>query len=141
MARRGGTHQVRCKEESGCREFALISYGSQRELRETLDQSFYKNYKCTRHRNPERVLGPENTAVQAVLIATDHWLPPMREGAEPRYVGRFWYPEGKTTGSGFNHSEAHKAYADDFPAGTRLVITAYVETPEVQALMAQEDSL
>lgn len=43
----------------------------------------------------------------------------------PNLAGLFW-----DDGSGFTHGTGYKAYADDFPPGTRLIITARIELPE-----------
>jgi hypothetical protein len=124
MTKRGGVLQFRCKAE-GCRESALISYDSKREAAELRARPYYIDYRCTRHSTPDKVLAPESGARQVVLVC-----------AEETY-GRFWRAEGETTGgNGFSFSEAHKAWAKDFPPGTRLYVTAYVVTPEQAALEA-----
>jgi hypothetical protein len=122
MGRRGGYQTFRCHTE-GCRESATVEYSTLRERAETAKSTYYSNWKCTRHRSPEKLLTPGGGAVQAVLVCYEE------------SYGRFWRPEGSTKGgNGFDFSTAHNAYADDFPVGTRLVITAYVETPDQAAL-------
>lgn len=127
MASRGGTLTIRCQTE-GCREASHVSYDTQREGREILATPYYQNWKCSQHSHPERYLTLENPANSIVLIATDGYYTNYK--GETSMTGRYWYPEGKTTGSGLNYSDAHYANADNFPAGTRLVVTAYTETPE-----------
>ena len=140
MSRRGGTVQIRCHTEN-CRETTLVAYDLQRERREIATSSYYQNWKCARHAKPERYLTPDNTANSVVLVATEKFYAGLR--GEQKSLGLFWVPEGKDTGSGYNFSEAHVAEAKNFPAGTRLVITAYVETPEQaeisRAVWAAED--
>lgn len=133
MGRRGGTMRYGCVHD-GCREARHVGYDSQREGRELAANSYYKNWRCAKHANPERYLTPENPANSAVLVATDLYRDDLR-GERVAY-GRFWIAEGKTTGSGLDTSGAHYAMAEHFPVGTRLVITAYTETPE-QAAIAQ----
>lgn len=133
MGRRGGTMRYGCKHD-GCREARHVGYDSQREGREIAATDYYKNWRCPEHANPERYLTPDNPANQAVLVATDGYITDFR--GEQKWTGRYWYPEGKTTGSGINFSAAHYVDAKNFPPGTRLVITAYTETPE-QAAIAQ----
>lgn len=122
-----------CKHD-GCREARHVAYDTQREGRELAADSYYKNWRCPAHANPERYLTPDNPANQSVLVATDGYITDFR--GEQKWTGRYWYPEGKTTGSGINFSDAHYVDAKNFPAGTRLVVTAYTETPE-QAAIAQ----
>jgi hypothetical protein len=138
MARRGGVLTRVCVADA-CRETTRISYSSKREANELLARDFYKNWKCNRHAQPEKVLSAENTANSVVLIATRRTYKNHR--GEERDLGLYWVQEGtEQSGNGFNFSDAHKAYADDFPEGTRLVVTAYVETPEQAAIAAEVDA-
>lgn len=137
MARRGGTLRINC-HTNGCREASFVSYDSQREAKELLAHSYYQDWKCSEHSHPERYLTPENPANSVVLVATDGYFTNYR--GEKEVSGRYWYPEGKTTGSGINFSDAHYVDAKNFPAGTRLVITAYTETPEQAEIARAVDS-
>jgi hypothetical protein len=127
MGRRGGRYTLRCHFE-GCRETGFFEYDSQRELSESLNSAYFKNWMCSRHNAPHKNLTHESTAKTAVLVAT-----------RSESGGQYWRLEGATTGSGVDSSSAHKAYAGDFPEGTRLVITAYVETPEQAAIATEVD--
>jgi hypothetical protein len=116
---------IRCGT-SGCAEHATYAYTSQREYREIWDRQQRNPYRCTRHREPEKVLRPDNPQTVEVLVA-------RRE----RY-GMFWRPEGVDVGgSGFSFGPGFNAHADDFPAGTRLVVTARVELPQDETQEAQ----
>lgn len=117
---------LRC-HKPGCTETGFAEYDTQRERME-ITSGRASTWMCGRHMDEHRNLTLESGAKTAVLVAT-----------KTEY-GQFWYPEGKTTGSGLNRSEAHKAYAEDFPEGTRLVITAYVETPEQAAIATEVDA-
>jgi hypothetical protein len=136
MARRGGTFTVRCKGE-GCRETGFYSYGSQRERSEMARSPYYSNWTCVRHTQPDKVLSLDAPARQRVLICTELTRTNYLDETVP--LGLFWVEEGRSTGNGFDHSAAHKAFAKDFPVGTRLVITAYVETPEQAAIARETD--
>jgi hypothetical protein len=125
MARRGGTHWYRCAQE-GCRESGCMDYSNQREYAEAAEWG--RKWRCSRHDNPERVLGPDNTARRHVMVVT-----------QQKY-GRYWAEESAERGSmGLLTGPGFKAFADDFPVGTRLVVTAYVETPEQAAIAAELD--
>ena len=115
-----------------------VPYDSQREVAEILSMASWKNWKCTRHAQPDKLLTLDHPAVSAVLVNTKVMTTDMR--GEPKFLQMSWRAEGDTSGSGYSHSAAHNAYAEDFPEGTRLVITAYVETPEQAAVAASTDT-
>jgi len=76
-----------------------------------------KPWYCTRHTRPEQVLTPTNTVRERVLEVYE--LP----------FGKFWREAGtEESGSDFTHGPGFKAFADDFPVGTRLIVTARLET-------------
>lgn len=79
-------------------------------------------FRCTRHRNPERVLRPDNRTLTQTLVVTD-----LRGDGV-----LYWVPVGERTGSGFRYGPGFNAHAADFPAGTRLVVTACIEIPDDQ---------
>lgn len=128
MGRRGGTYSFRCAE-TGCTESGFTDWDNQREYAEAA--RIYANWRCYRHRNPEQMLGLNNTARHHVLVA--------RPGSRsPDHL--FWAEEGAESGSmGLVSGPGFKAHANDFPAGTRLVVTAYVETPEQAEIAATVD--
>ena len=126
MSRRGGTQRFGC-HHPGCRESVHVQYDTLRERLETAKSSYYSNWKCVRHAQPEKLLTLDGPAVSVVLECVEE------NGSH------YWREQGKERGfTGFNHSSAHNAYAQDFPVGTVLVVTAYVETPEQAALSAEE---
>ncbi len=110
------TTSIRCAE-AGCRDHATYAYSSQRECAEIYERQKRRPWKCSRHDRPDEVLRPDNVRVVGVLVATR------------RPYGQFWIPEDGTTGSGLTSGPGFKAHADDFPEGTRLVVTAEVEIP------------
>ena len=140
MGRRGGVLTRQCTHE-GCRETGRWDYDSQREGNEMARNPYYREWRCVRHASPDKVLSFDQPARQVTLVCTEEFRPRhnFQTGQdEQRSIGKFWKLEGsESRGSGFNFSEAHKAFAADFPVGTRLVLTAYVETPE-QAEIARE---
>lgn len=126
MSRARGTRLVYCDAE-GCRESTLYQVPAIKQEARDLWEQRYRDWKCTRHANPDRLLSHDNPTRQVVLVATEKVDVDHKGVSTP--LGLHWVREGKTSGSGFNFSDAHIAYAGDFPEGTRLVITAHVETP------------
>lgn len=123
MASRERTTSIKCADP-GCTDHAHYTYRSQREYAEIHAYQREHPYECTRHRDRHEVLRPDNTERTQVLIATK--VPNHRGGYLP---GLFWVPEGGRPGSGFTYGPGYKAHADDFPEGTRLIVTARIELP------------
>lgn len=100
----------------GCREVTFYEYRNRREM---LDSERYaQKWKCLRHTGVE-TMSPVETSRVKELVATD--LPASSGGT----LGRFWVAEGES-GNGFAHGPGFRAFAEDFPAGTRLRITAEI---------------
>lgn len=111
MARREYKLQKRCAHE-GCAEIGRWSYETARDLASSYEQR--NVYRCVRHTDPGSVLGGENQAIEKVLTSR----------ASDKAPGMYW-----DSGSGFAHGPGFKAWAADFPEGTRLIVTVRIETP------------
>lgn len=106
--------------EPDCRETSFTTASTRAEEASIRRRYADRPYRCTRHRNPEEVLSETNRERSVVITA-------RKSKKFPHLDGLFWdYPfaTGITSGPGF------KAYADDFPAGTKIVITVRLELPE-----------
>lgn len=114
------TYRARCAAE-GCPESAFYDGMTVREVREMAQRNASNPWRCVRHSRPDEVLSPDHRTITATATASR-----LIEGS----AKLFWVQEGRGTGSGFTHGPGFKAFADDFPEGTRLVITAAIETPE-----------
>jgi hypothetical protein len=126
MARRGGTARFLCPEE-GCTEAAFYNYSSNAAYARLCREQRQRPWKCSRHRNPEQVLTPANTTRTVVLIAD-------RSKRFPDLTQLFWRVDGDAdVGSGYLFGPGFSAHADDFPKGSRLVIT-------VTADLAQQEN-
>lgn len=134
MASRERTTSIKCAEPD-CTDHAHYTYRTQREYAEIHARQKDHPYECTRHRNRHEVLRPDNTERTQVLIATK--VPNHRgDGYLP---GLFWIPEGHNQGgSGFTFGPGYKAHADDFPEGTRLIVTARIEICDPPASTTEE---
>lgn len=129
MAGRRRSFSVRCAT-GNCTQHNHYDYYNQAEYASATERS--KGWRCTRHANPEQVLSPANLERTGILTATTLYTNPDRFTGKTEPLGRYWVPEGATTGSGFAYGPGYKAHADDVPEGTRLVITARIELPEEQ---------
>lgn len=109
---------VRCSH-AGCGETAHFHYDTQADRREADLRRQKHPYLCTRHSRPDEVLSKENTKRTTVLVCS----------IIGDYGNTYWVPEGGTSGSGFTHGPGFKAYTEDFPVGTRIIVTAEVQLP------------
>lgn len=98
----------------GCRETAIYRYATRRDLVESFEQKHYSNgrWRCIRHSRPNEVLGNGNSETRYELVV------------EQRLHGKFFGNFGFISGPGF------KAFADDFPPGTKVIVSARLVMPE-----------
>ena len=113
MARREWPLQFPCAHE-GCTERSNWRYQTRRDLMESFELKHYSNgrWRCIRHSNPEQVLSPSNLATRAEVES------------EEKHGKLFFGSWGFVSGLGF------KVFADDFPVGTKLVVTAEIVLPD-----------
>ncbi len=121
MARREYTHVIRCATE-GCRESTVYVYETRRDEAEGYASQKKWPWQCYRHSKPDEVLGEDNRVSEVVLVREqrpgDLWL-----------KDSFWLSEGRW--NGLSSGPGFRAFAKDFPLGTRLIVTARIEYPEV----------
>lgn len=98
--------------EPGCREVGRYAYDNRKDY-ERIHRT-YSPYKCFRHSNKATWLTPEDRSrtTELTVAARSH--------------GLYFEPisNGYTHGPGFN------AYASEFPAGTRIIVTATALLPD-----------
>lgn len=129
--------------EAGCRERARFVYDLQRDYAEAGRRYAKDPWRCTRHTDPESVLGLDRLSIQATATASRVKFSGY-EAALARYVpggwgsppkeyldGLFWVGAGMS--SGFTFGPGFKAFADDFPEGTKLVITVEAVLPDAHS--------
>lgn len=95
-----------------CREVVQYEYANRTEAASLFQRYGQGRWLCVRHSQPDEVLSPTN------LIRVGEQV--SRE--EP--YGRYWGHSGFVFGPGF------KAFAKDFPPGTKLRVTAEIILPE-----------
>ena len=108
---------LRCAEP-GCTETAHYVYSSRKAAREA--DKDRDEYRCVRHICPDHILSPTN--LRRVLVVKNG-----KSAKYPNLDGLFW--DGDALTSSFFYGPGFKAYADDFPAGTTITVTAEVNLP------------
>lgn len=145
MPRREYTGNWPCRQP-GCREQGFYIYDTQRDYREAARRYAEKPWVCTRHTQPEQVLSVENSSRQVEITASRLRTPgyerdlALYEARKFPYLygdstppaeflpGLFWTGGGVLT-SGLTDGPGFKAFANDFPEGTRLRVTVEVLPP------------
>lgn len=117
MARRGYDRMRRCAV-GGCREVSITNYEYKRDYTEAVQREAGKPWHCTRHTKPDEVLSASNTERTATVVAGT---------CDGKYSFLTWEGDG----SGFIYGPGFRAWAQDFPAGTKLTITAKITLPDV----------
>lgn len=137
MGRRTYSTTLVCAERpNGCTETSFFESSTQRERRESEAYYAKRPWRCTRHVKPDELLTPTNVAERTTVLTASKVETTIRSiydtAPGPRYLdGLFWREEGQEgASSGFVYGPGFKAYAKDFPEGTRLVVTARIELPE-----------
>lgn len=128
MGRRAITERVPCAE-TGCPEVSWREHETQRERAADWKRRQEHPWRCSRHSRPDEVLSETNAVREQVLVASKV---PSRFGGF--LDGLFWIPEGDENGGSRScHGQGFRAFTEDFPEGTRLVVTARVELPSVSS--------
>lgn len=115
MARRGYDVRVVCTHP-GCLECTRYHFDVQADMRRHFEREPRDKWLCIRHQNSDQVLSDANrTRVQEMVnFETDH--------------GKFWGVDKPS--SGFVSGPGFKAFAADFPAGTRIRVITELILPE-----------
>ncbi|WP_175777600.1 hypothetical protein [Burkholderia anthina] len=98
----------------GCGETVTYRFDTRRDLVSSYELKHYSGgrWKCLRHSDPDRVLTVENLETRHELVST-----------RSEHGGLYFGGQGFISGPGF------LLYAKDFPAGTKLIVTARIELP------------
>lgn len=122
MSKPKRTHRPKCAH-NGCGERAFFEFDRVADYERHVRTQ--REWRCTRHTQPDSVLAASNPERAVTLTAS---RVPSRWG--DGYIdGLFWLEPEATSGSGFTYGPGFKAYANDFPEGTQLTVTATVELP------------
>lgn len=107
MSRREWPLRFVCAHD-GCTESANYRYSTKRDMMESFELKNYSHgrWRCIRHARPDEVLSATSPQTRAELVV------------EQKDHGRFFGNFGFISGPGF------KAFAHDFPPGSKIVVTA-----------------
>jgi hypothetical protein len=103
---------------AGCSERTRYEYDRQRDMLDSQRRT-KGEWLCSRHISPDEVLSPTNL----------HRVAEITAGKSDRYPdlpGLTWREQS----NGFAHGLGWRAWANDFPAGTRLRVTVEVILPD-----------
>jgi hypothetical protein len=109
------TLNIKCKVD-GCNEWKHVETENQKEHAE-LYRKYYKEWLCTRHSNVDELLTALNRKTVTTIIAS-------KSIKYPHLTELFWGDR-----SGFIYGTGYKAFANDFPEGTKLIVTAEIVLP------------
>ncbi|GAA3086992.1 hypothetical protein GCM10020000_87150 [Streptomyces olivoverticillatus] len=110
---------------SAARSAPSVEYTSQPELQDLTS----REWTCPEHSD---VLSPETPSRTAVFTVAERFTTRrLARGRAPRSLGLFFTRDDRTTAQATFESGV-RAYAHDFPPGTRLIVTAHIELPTAQ---------
>lgn len=118
MGRSRWTLRYECNHQ-GCTEMAHHDFRSRAELMMQLKWVPRDKWFCVRHTNNSEVLSPTNR------VRTVEWT--ALDGAASKL---YWGIDRPV--SGFMHGPGFKAFADDFPPGTKVRVTAELILPDTE---------
>lgn len=98
-----------------CKEWGHYETSNRKEYEKLSKKYGGGKYRCVRHTDTHEVLGLNNLKVSETLIS------------EKKESGLYW-----NGFSGFAHGNGYKAYSNDFPEGTKLVVVAEIILPTQQ---------
>lgn len=121
MSRREYPIREVCAEPE-CREQWFSYASTQRDYRAAKQRWRERPYRCMRHSNVDQLLTPTALSRTCVLVA-------RRRDADRPDSPMYWHIGDKHEGA-YVRGPGHLAYAEDFPEGTVLVITADIGIPD-----------
>ena len=114
MGRRRWPFRYECTHP-GCKEMAHHEFATMADLKQQLKWVPKETWKCTRHTRPSELLSAENK-----VLVTE-----LTNYQEPH--GKFWGTTRAQTG--YMSGPGFKAFAEDFPPGTKIRVTAELILP------------
>lgn len=115
------TFNKKCAEPT-CNKRADFEYDNLKERAEAERRPWH----CSRHTKPDDVLSISEPVKESVWVAT------KLKGYSGEYLKDcFWVREGETSGSGFIYGPGFKAFQEDFPEGTKILVRAEIVLPEL----------
>jgi hypothetical protein len=127
---------LRCPTPGCTEQPTVYGYTTQRDYRDAVKR-YGHTFACLRHRKPGEVLDPADnprTSITYVSVGLTRYSTVDKKHYP---IGLFWVTEQELatsddpTGSGSLYGPGFKAWAKDFPEGTRITVTAEATLPEV----------
>ena len=109
----------RCDHE-GCNEQTAYEVNSKKEAKELRKRYENNPYMCVRHSYPDEILSRERPVITTVKTCS-------KSKDYPNLKGLYW-----DSGSSFAYGDGFRVFADDFPVGTQLVVTAELVFPGIK---------
>lgn len=113
-------HLLAVCSDSNCMETRYFEYSSRKAYNEGYKRH-KGTWKCSRHYEPEKVLSIDNPTTRTEIVAA-------KSDRYPDLEGLFWHGGGLT--SGYTCGVGWKAFADDFPPGTKIIVEATLVLPQ-----------
>lgn len=124
MAKPYGIFRATCGH-TGCGEFARYEADNRKHYIDLSSRYGNGRWLCTRHSRPNEVLSAENPKTVEELTTLDN-------------NGHLYWGKEKAW-NGFSHGPGFKAFAEDFPPGTLLRVTAEIIFPEARQAQGGEE--
>lgn len=121
---RGNYRQVIGCADPGCRESVTYRHETRADEAASVKSQREHPWKCARHLRPDQVLGPGREVIAGVMTVI------ARPSARSWETPRIWEAPGWLFRSDSIHGPGFRAFAADWPEGTRLEITARILPPE-----------
>jgi hypothetical protein len=112
------TIQLKCIHP-GCKEWSFYNYSTKKDYLDAKKRRAGDGWKCIRH-SDDRLLTKEKLTATKTFIAD-------KSSRFPNLDGLYW-----NDSSGFASGSSWKAFADDFPPGTKIIETVQVILPKDQ---------
>jgi hypothetical protein len=124
---RGDYRQTIACADQPCREKITYHHQTRADEAASVKHQRESPWKCSRHLKPDEVLAPERQAITSVMTVVP------RPGAARWETPLIWAASGWNFRSDSVSGVGFQAFANDWPEGTRLEITARILPPETEA--------
>ena len=114
------TVSVQCGHK-GCKEWAHYEADNKKNESRLYAKYGGGKYRCNRHTRMEEILSTENLKTEKTYISG-------KSKTYPELKELYW-----TGGCGVAYGPGFKAYAGDFPIGTKIIVTAELIIPGEEA--------
>lgn len=125
----GGDLKMRCTHP-GCTSGLFLPYSTRERLAEL--QARRDSWRCSDHDGSTVHLTPDTPAVEVTMVSVEKFS--SARGQEDQSIGCYFGRPGRYAGQGRVSGEGWYVLANDFPAGSRLVVSVQVLPPAGEGL-------